>query len=205
MLCPDRCVGCGCLGWNLCECCKKYIEKAMVEKTECEEAVIPCLVAVGRKEPKLMKLVKRYKYESAKRIAEVLVELLEKALIRAKIELSEKIIIVPLPTIRKHIRERGFDHTLRLAEVLAARNGWKCHQLLVRAMNSVQVGMSAEKRQEQAKRAYELKFGAKIDQNATYILLDDVWTTGASMRAGAEILKAAGVCQLLGLVIVRGE
>ena len=30
-------------------------------------------------------------------------------------ELDDNSVIVPLPTIRKHIRERGFDHTYKLA------------------------------------------------------------------------------------------
>ena len=58
--------------------------------------------------------------------------------------------IVALPTIQKHIRERGFDHMQKLANYVAKMAGVETVQALIRGNNAVQVGASMEKRQEQA-------------------------------------------------------
>ena len=113
--------------------------------------------------------------------------------------LEGEVIIVPLPTIRKHIRERGFDHTKIIARKLARKRGWKTQNVLVRTKNTVQVGADNKKRKEQAKKAFGLR--GKIKNDATYLLFDDIWTTGASMMAGAELLKNGGAQKIFGAVI----
>ena len=40
-----------------------------------------------------------------------------------------------------------------------------------------------------------------IDRNKTYVLLDDVWTTGASMKAALKKLREAGALKIIILVL----
>ena len=86
--------------------------------------------------------------------------------------LPDDVILVPLPTIGRHIRERGFDHTRVFVRQLARLRRVKYAQLLIRGNNAVQVGSSADKRKEQAKTAYVLK--GDISRDKYYILVDDV-------------------------------
>ena len=76
--------------------------------------------------------------------------------------------------------------------------------LLRRANDTVQVGTNATKRVTQASKAYELSY-ATINPNSYYILLDDVWTTGASMQAAASVLKQAGAKYIYGAVVEIGR
>ena len=55
----------------------------------------------GFREGLMDELVKTYKYKSVRAIGQVLVELLDEVL--PEIE----VVAVPLPTIRRHVRERG--------------------------------------------------------------------------------------------------
>lgn len=112
---------------------------------------------------------------------------------------NRKIILVPLPTIRKHIRERGFDHTLRLCFELEnflqkrlEKLGMKVEyeDLLVRKNKTVQVGKEKKERVKQAEKAYGICEGVKLDTSTLYILVDDVTTTGASLAAAKKILQA---------------
>ena len=107
--------------------------------------------------------------------------------------------VVALPTITRHVRERGFDHMAKLARALAKQNGLEMAQALVRGNNAVQVGASMEKRQEQAKTAYVVR--ADINREANYLLIDDVWTTGSSMLAAAKTLREAG-CKHLNIAVI---
>lgn len=221
LLCPYTCRGCGCLGAVLCERCKKDLLKtslrvcplcqqalAKVEKDgamwkdykcgECETG-FDALFVGGWREGVLSRLIKEYKYQAVRAIGDVLVEVLDRAIP----ELPNNTVVVPLPTVGKHVRERGLDHTLILAKKLAHRRGWKCQQLLLRAADTVQVGTKASERMMQAKKAYMTR--KKVDSGVCYLLLDDVWTTGASMLAAAEVMKAAGAKTVMGVVVAAGR
>ena len=111
---------------------------------------------------------------------------------------NRKIVLVPLPTIRKHIRERGFDHTLRLCfeleNFLQKRLddfgiSVEYQSLLARKNKTVQVGKEKNERVKQAEKAYGIYEGVKLDMNTLYILVDDVTTTGASLAAAKKILQ----------------
>ena len=103
---------------------------------------------------------------------------------------------MPLPTIRRHIRERGFDHIALICKKL----GMPIERLLARRNNTVQVGANNEERQRQATEAY-LALPANPDGN--YLLVDDVWTTGSSMMAACEAMRCAGAKNLAIAVIAR--
>ena len=120
----------------------------------------------------------------------------------AEIQEIRKIILVPLPTIQKHIRERGFDHTLRLCFELENflqkrldKLGMKVEyeDLLVRKNKTVQVGKEKKERVKQAEKAYGIREGVEIENKTLYILVDDVTTTGASIAAAKKILQAKQV------------
>ena len=102
--------------------------------------------------------------------------------------------LVPLPTIARHVRERGFDHI----GLVTKKTGWSVARVLVRNKNTVQVGASRELRCEQAKEAYR---AANVDPDAKYLLLDDVWTTGSSMMAAMQKLREAGA-KKIGIVVI---
>lgn len=217
LFCPHICRGCGALGSVFCECCKKYmlerrqnvcpICKQKVEKGEekCRECEIPFrrFYVGSYREGALAKMIREYKYQSVRAIGQVLLELLLKAVPEDLGVEAERIVVVPLPTIGKHVRQRGLDHTKILAKKLAKRRGWQCEMVLERAADTVQVGTSAAERVKQAEQAYRV--ARKIDVEKTYLLLDDVWTTGASMLAAAKTVQEAGVENLVGVILATGK
>lgn len=144
----------------------------------------------------LKEIVSMYKYDSVRSCGEVLAQMVVEC---AKI--PRDAILVPLPTISKHIRERGFDHAKNLAKQIARLVGCKTSQILLRNNNCTQVGASQEKRQEQAKTAYVLK--KNVDRSKNYYLLDDVWTTGSSMLNAARILRENKISEVNAIIIAK--
>ena len=139
-----------------------------------------------------MKRDDRSSYKSG----DVLVEV--SGMMDVEIQEIRKIVLIPLPTIRKHIRERGFDHTLRLCfeleNFLQKRLddfgiSVEYQSLLARKNKTVQVGKEKKERMKQAEKAYGLREGIKIENKTLYILVDDVTTTGASLAAAKKILQ----------------
>lgn len=222
LICPHSCRGCGQLGSVLCECCKKNLFreqgsicplcKQMVAKSSKNDGIGKCpdcdlpfegVVVGGWRTGALDKLVKEYKYQGVRAAETVLVELLDRSVPKTWPQGAETVNIVPLPTIGRHVRERGIDHTLRLAKLLAKRRGWRVRKILRRAADTVQVGTKMTDRAAQAKRAYEL--AGEVQGDEIYALLDDIWTTGASMLAAANVMREAGVRRMVAMVVATGK
>ncbi len=203
LLAPHYCRGCGRLGEPLCDRCKKYIidnhinlcpnSKTKTKNGKCQRCkTIPPVYSIGPREDLLNTLIHHYKYDSTRTIGKEFA-----AILNSILPDINNAIIVPLPTSTKHIRTRGFDHTLFVAKHLAHLRHYQIRKPLLRAKNTVQVGANQKTRLSQAKNAYSLNPKIKVSPDPTYIIFDDVWTTGASMRAATKILQQAGAKKII--------
>lgn len=97
--------------------------------------------------------------------------------------------LVPLPTSRGRVLERGFDQSVELARRVAARRGIACAELLHKH------GPPQERRgrRERLAAAGRFRLRSDVPLPAAVTLLDDVCTTGATARDAARVLRAAGV------------
>ena len=226
MVLPNRCVRCQREGGIFCDRCKKYISIINPGYVMEDMYGFEKLLVAGLKEGWFERMVRDFKYKGRRDYGEFLAEKLGKVILgevkrgvlcdgssdesgdgsvevsrmmNAETRENRKIVLVPLPTIRKHIRERGFDHTLRLCFELEnflqkrlEKLGIKVEyeDLLVRKNKTVQVGKEKKERMKQAEKAYGIRDGMKIESKTLYILVDDVTTTGASLAAAKKILQA---------------
>jgi len=152
---------------------------------------------VGRRDDGLGRLVDGLKYGSMRAVAWSLAEMLDGVLPC----LPEDVVVVPVPTIGRHVRARGLDHTWLMAKALARMRGWKCAKLVRRISGTVQVGVSAKQRWRQAKEAYAL--AGKVDGGMHFLVLDDVCTTGASLVAVCEALRSGGAKNISVAVLAK--
>ncbi|HTJ73654.1 MAG TPA: hypothetical protein VL481_03625 [Verrucomicrobiae bacterium] len=105
-------------------------------------------------------------------------------------QLPKDVVIVPLPTVASHVRVRGYDHTLLIAKGVAKAQRLRLEKALYRRTSTTQRGEGRKTRQRQAKEAFGVK--GTLNSAATYLLIDDVVTTGATLQCGAKALKDAG-------------
>jgi len=186
----------------------------------CSDCEVPfCwLGVVGWREGALAKLVKDFKYESVRAAGEVSVDFLDERIPKdfgflvfgvgdaGEVAMKEgglEVVVVPLPTIGRHVRERGLDHTAILTKKLAKRRRWKYERVLGRATDVVQVGTKAAERKAQAEKTYEVV--REVSGEKLYLLVDDVWTTGATMLAAEKTLREAGAKWIAGVVLATGR
>ena len=202
LLAPHSCRGCGRIGTILCNRCKKYILsqkchicpicKTPTINNACKNCTdLPAAYIIGERSGLLGDLVHGYKYNSIRALAHPLAEMLASTL-----PVLKNAVLVPLPTATHHIRARGFDHTLLLAKSLSKITGYETRPLLVCAKNTVQVGTNLETRKLQATNAYTVA-ATNLDSRPTYVLIDDVWTTGASMLSAVKKLRQAGAKSII--------
>jgi len=107
-------------------------------------------------------------------------------------------ILVPVPLHPTKERERGFNQSRVIAEALHAATGAKDLQdLLLRTVyTQTQTRLSRAARHQNVKNAFALASNAVVIPDQTYILVDDVFTTGSTLNACAAVLREAGVTQL---------
>ena len=105
VLAPNYCLSCGRVGEILCGRCKK-------DKLDLLGEEIDGVWFLGKREGILKDLIYLFKFEGNKDAGEVLARLCAENL---PSDLPENMVVVPLPTIDKHIRARGLDHTSVIA------------------------------------------------------------------------------------------
>lgn len=106
--------------------------------------------------------------------------------------------IVPVPAAPSRLRRRGFDPAGELAAALTERLGVPLEPCLARRGRRRQVGR---------RRAERIGQPPRIEATGTaprsVLLVDDVLTTGATMSACAQALRAAGAARVVAVTFAR--
>jgi len=108
--------------------------------------------------------------------------------------------LVPVPAAPSRRRRRGFDPADLIARALAEETGLTLAPCLRRADGPRQVGRS---RAERLARPPEVRLVGPAPASA--ILVDDVMTTGATLRACAAALRAGGIERVAAVTFARSE
>lgn len=114
-------------------------------------------------------------------------------------------LLVPIPSSKEAERKRGFSHTEIFAKQLIRNNP---ELRLARLLKSKtkrldQAGLSFEERKANLSGAFEVCKGYNF--SAAVVLVDDVYTSGASMSAAKQALEEAGFSVLGGWVLALVE
>ncbi len=102
-------------------------------------------------------------------------------------------LVVPVPLHKKRLKERGFNQSLLLArEISKSFSVPLDYSNLIRAKaTEQQVNLSAEERKRNVAGAFEVKDRGAF-KGKRVLLVDDVYTTGATIRECSKALKGAG-------------
>lgn len=211
LIAPHPCSGCGIEGTLLCENCKYDITSelfsgciacgnlALDTTGLCGRCRVPYQRAwcVGERKDTLYQLLERYKFHRAQEGYRHLAGLLDATLP----VLPHTTRIVPVPTISTHIRVRGYDHILLIAREFARIRGLTVDPCIRRIGTTKQLGATRAQRIAQAKQAFR---GLAVSDTAPpYLILDDVVTTGSTLKFAAKTLKSQGVEQIWVAAVCR--
>lgn len=108
---------------------------------------------------------------------------------------EEAHLVVPVPTSATRVRERGYNQAALLAAAFASRTGRAVEAgVLVRTRaGGTQTALHPDERRANVAGAFAVPLGRRGDVAGEHLLLvDDVWTTGATAVACAQALLEAG-------------
>ena len=188
---PVRCVGCARRApVGVCGAC---LAAAPAAPVTAPPAALDAWYAVFAYDGVIREAVARLKYRNARAPLPWLAGCLD-AVIPSRLQV-DAVTWVPTTAVRRGAR--GFDHAELLARALARRRRIPAVRLLRRMAGGPQTGLGA------AERARGPVFSATRHVPGAVLMIDDVTTTGATLRKAAEALRAQGCERVIGATVAR--
>lgn len=169
--------------------------------TVCRESLVnfDAAYSFGSYEGPLRKLIHLFKYAKVESLGVPLSRLLLQAMpIDSRFDL-----VIAMPMHWRKRWERGFNQAELLAKPVARRCGFKLStQLRRKRYTKSQAGLTESQRRENLRDSFFVKNAPQI-AGKRILLIDDVFTTGATLRSAAVALKAAGASHVTALTLAR--
>jgi ComF family protein len=147
-------------------------------------------------EPSARQAVHFLKYEGWWRVAEAMAEAM-----RTLEPLTGQVSLIPVPLGARRARDRGYNQSERIAAELGRRTRLPIRRDLLRRVRETrtQTALTPEARQANLAGA----FGCHGAAGMALVLVDDVFTTGATLVAAAAALTAAGATRVEAVTFAR--
>lgn len=192
----------------LCPCCGRFLEGA-AEGHHCRRCLerppdFTLHRSCGAYDGELKDIVLLLKYRRFAVLSRALAAFAETCLAPEEGLWHEADAFVPVPLHRARERERGFNQSRLIARALARGRGFDLlDRCLVKIRNvPPQTSLEAGDREKNVRNAYAVKDSCKI-AGKTLILVDDVFTTGATLRECSRTLVEAGAREVRALTIAQ--
>ncbi|RJQ13817.1 ComF family protein [Candidatus Parcubacteria bacterium] len=201
-LCQDCIVKISSLSRLVCPVCLKGLPTTDLSQAKCnthfKKTKIKFLAYTTFYEnPLVRKLVSSFKYRYIQEISSILSKLMAENLKQYKLE---GFIIVPVPLYPKKLNERGFNQAELLAKDISSSLDLPMENVLQKIKSTPsQTELSSKERKLNPKDAF-LCFAPERIRGKNIILVDDVFTTGATLEECAKTLKQYGV-KIIGAVV----
>ncbi len=227
LLYPPRCEACGGLRREvMCAECLGAVERVRPPLCEvCGEPFDPsaqsaptCADCRGRRRPfsvarsaayyqgPLIDAIGRFKYQCQMVLWRPLGELMVEALCSGAANglAPESIeVVCPVPLHESRLRERGFDQSELIAEVVADSIGRPLRPFLARTRPTLpQVGLPVQSRAANVRGAFQARL-QEVVEDKRVLLIDDLFTTGATLAECARVLRRAGAAEVRAFTLAR--
>ena len=159
--------------------------------------------AVGRYETTMLEAIHRFKYRGNTSVGKNLGKLMADFACQA-LDINDYSLIMPAPLHPKRLRERGFNQSVILARAISERFSIVLDfTTLRRRINTKpQVSLGKKERELNVRGVFEVSDEGKI-RGEKIIIVDDVYTTGSTVKECARVLAAGKAAKVAVLTIAR--
>lgn len=197
LLFPARCAGCSREGGFLCtRCAQRVVIKRVAPHAN-------LYAAAEYRDPLVSALVTKLKYRNAWEIHEILAGFLTRHLVLAGFAAPRDTIVTAVPLHKRRQAARGFNQSELIAERVAEALALPfANNLIVRVKNTAPQTEVAErgKRIANVRGAFAPARNGAV-QGKTVLVIDDVTTTGATLKECAKALRQAGAKRVIACAV----
>lgn len=223
LLFPKFCLGCGYVGVYLCISCQNrlkpmkqdvclYCKKLSLfglTHPSCQNKLnIDGLLTLYHYCPILKRVTKNIKYRLALQVWQEFHKIIKPNVIE-KLgfykKLSSDFVIQPIPLTKSKYSERGFNQAKIISTFFQQFLNFPIVDLLIKkkeTLTQAQIG-SLEKRYQNVRGAFKV-LDEKYFDNKKVVLVDDIVTTGSTVKEAARVLKEAGAKKVYVLALAKG-
>ena len=179
-------------------------------KKICHKSSPYLLGAVTNYDDLAKNLIHRLKYDSWSRLKKPISVILRSYLKNLQFgvlsdNFFKNYIVIPIPLHKNRERERGFNQAELIGRIIAEEYGLPLeNKILIRAKETKSQAelKNWEQRKENLESAFKIADSADL-KNKNVILVDDVYTSGATINEAAKVLKSAGCKKIIAFVIAK--
>jgi ComF family protein len=185
-----------------CKYCQRQIQECqLIEPARYWQGNLP-LFAWGKYEGVIKRSIGKLKYDGYQSIADLYGTWLgESWQMSSPLDRATKLIVIPIPLHAEKLASRGFNQAESIARSFCQVTGAKLDLSLHRTRSTVaQFGLSKAARQENVAGAFSL-IRSSLKAGDSVLLIDDIYTTGSTVRAAASGLRSIDV-QVCGVAVV---
>jgi competence protein ComFC len=201
LLYPPRCIGCDRhIGSLLCDDCQNRLTP--VQAVQEANSPLSERKATALFDPTIRKAIHELKYHGQRGYVDILGQRLVKTLRETGWAATA---LSAIPLHQNRIKQRGFNQSALLASYMATELGIPFRADMVRRTRDTQqqVGLNLRERKSNVDGAFEAD--PAIVQGQSIVVIDDVYTTGATLRACASALREAGATQVWALTVASAS
>ncbi len=202
---PKKCINCGRWGSYVCDECQVGLWEEEQIAPPPGFAGLTCLWAYAGVAQKIITKAKyKYFYDTLRYLVFNFQFSNNPQFYNFQKFINTRPVVVPVPLHPKRGRERGFNQAEVIAEQLSKRFEIEIEKKFLTRIKDTghQTLRTRQERLEAVKGAFSLT-PQPYTLNPNVLLVDDVWTTGATMSECCRVLKNAGVRRVWGLVLAR--
>lgn len=222
---PKRCVGCKKFGTYFCQNCVSSILQGDLICPICQKSAVggqahPICVSkygldglwsLGLYKESLREAIIQFKYKYVRELSKILIDVLVEYWAKHNPFLLDEIknshgvgwVVVPVPLHNYRKNWRGFNQSEILAQDLANRLGLKYVPFLKRIhYTTPQAKLKGNERRKNLKNMFEVSSYKPLTINSI-LLIDDVWTTGSTLKECCYELKRNGAKQVWAITLAR--
>jgi competence protein ComFC len=161
-------------------------------------------VSVMRAQGLVRDLIHRFKYSREFHLRRVLGNWLLEAFEDERLAAMEQPVLVPVPLHAARFRDRRFNQSEALAEWVSRRRGLRLEHPLRRGRHTItQTSFDRKQRMRNLRGAFVLRHNAPV-KDKSFLLVDDVLTTGSTLDECARVLLEAGAGSVRAITVARG-
>jgi len=208
---PKFCFGCQKEGSYLCEDCRSILSILQEHQKYSGKQLKDLYWALPYQGFLIKNLIQNFKYEPfVKELSKTLslliinhFQLIENP--PSFFEGSSGFVLIPVPLHKKRLKWRGFNQAEAISKELSSFLKVSLFSnCLIKIRETIsQIELSGKEREENVLGSFLITNKEKI-RKKKILLIDDVYTTGATMEECARVLKTAGAKEVIGIVVARG-